>query len=82
MKLFLFISLPLYALDQWTKWWVLGHIPSDGPRVVVPGWFDLVYVTNNEDSPRHETEFDIAFFIINTIALIAGSWYLATRCLP
>jgi len=38
----------------------------------------LVYVTNNEDSPRHETEFDIAFFIINTFALIFGSWYLAS----
>ena len=36
----------------------------------------LVYITNNEDTPRHEMEFDIAFFIINTIALIVGGWYL------
>ena len=37
----------------------------------------LVYITNNEEYPRHETEFDIAFFIINTFALVLGSWYLA-----
>lgn len=36
----------------------------------------LVYVTNNEENPRHEMEFDVAFFIINTIALIVGTGYL------
>lgn len=35
------------------------------------------YVTNNETRPRHEEEFDIAFFIVNTIALIGGGIYLA-----
>jgi hypothetical protein len=33
----------------------------------------LYYITNNEDVPRHEAQFDIAFFIINTLALIGGS---------
>ena len=37
----------------------------------------LLYVTNNEETSQHETEFDIAFFVINTVALIAGSIYLA-----
>lgn len=37
----------------------------------------LLYITNNEKNSRHETEFDIAFFVINTTALILGSWYLA-----
>lgn len=32
----------------------------------------LLYVTNNEVVSRHEEEFDIAFFIINTIASIFG----------
>ncbi len=36
----------------------------------------LVYITNNEDNPRHEMEFDIAFFLINTFALVVGTWYL------
>ena len=34
-------------------------------------WF--LYVTNNEKVSRHEEEFDIAFFIINTAALIIGT---------
>jgi hypothetical protein len=36
----------------------------------------FIYITNNEENPRHEMEFDIAFFIINTIALCVGAWYL------
>lgn len=36
----------------------------------------LIYITNNEEDPRHEMEFDIAFFIINTVALVVGAWYL------
>lgn len=34
------------------------------------GW--LMYVTNNEETSRHEEWFDIGFFIINTLALIFG----------
>jgi len=33
----------------------------------------LLYMTNNEEVSRHEMGFDVAFFIINTIALIVGS---------
>lgn len=33
----------------------------------------LLYLTNNEENPRHEEEFDIAFFIINTITAIVGT---------
>jgi hypothetical protein len=33
-------------------------------------WF--LYITNNEEVSRHEEAFDIAFFIINTAALIFG----------
>ncbi len=36
-------------------------------------WF--LYVTNNLPSSRHEVEFDIAFFIVNTIAVMVGSLY-------
>ena len=37
----------------------------------------LLYVTNNEEVSRHEQGFDIAFFIINTIAVVVGSFLLA-----
>ena len=35
-------------------------------------WNWLLYLTNNEKSSRHEQEFDVAFLIINTIALFLG----------
>ncbi len=44
-------------------------------RMTVKRFF--MYVTNNEESSRHEEYFDIAFFLVNTIALVAGGIYLA-----
>ncbi|MFA5870661.1 MAG: hypothetical protein WC842_02120 [Candidatus Paceibacterota bacterium] len=35
-------------------------------------WNWLLYLTNNEQESRHEEGFDIAFLIINTIAVIFG----------
>jgi hypothetical protein len=32
----------------------------------------LLYITNNEETSRHEEFFDVIFFIINTIALVFG----------
>jgi len=47
MKFILLLSLPLYALDQLTKWLVLQHIGSEDIYPVVPNFFSLVNVTNN-----------------------------------
>ena len=44
IPLLLLVSLPLYVLDQATKWLVVHRI--DEAIAVVPGWFDLVSVTN------------------------------------
>ena len=46
MKFILFLTLPLYALDQLTKWLVLRSIPFDEFRVIIPEFFALVHVTN------------------------------------
>src|SRR5213595_450455 len=46
MRFILFLSLPLYALDQWTKQAVLRFISPDEPRIVIPDFFSLVNVTN------------------------------------
>ena len=35
----------------------------------------LLWVTNNEYNPRHEIEFDFAFFVVNTICLMLGTLY-------
>jgi hypothetical protein len=36
----------------------------------------LLYVTNNEETSRHEQQFDIVFFVINTVAVVGGSIYI------
>jgi signal peptidase II len=46
MRLLLLLSLPLYALDQLTKHWVLRSISPYDAHTVVPDFFNLVNVTN------------------------------------
>ena len=36
----------------------------------------LLYITNNEETSRHEEYFDIAFFIINSIVCVIGVFVL------
>ena len=50
-KLLLFLTLPLFILDQVTKQWTVSRFapPSDSEHEfirVIPGWFDLVRVHN------------------------------------
>jgi len=47
VKLFLFLTLPLYALDQITKNLVLRFIDPSDPHIIIPDFFTLVHVTNN-----------------------------------
>jgi signal peptidase II len=46
MRFVFFLSLPLYALDQLTKWLALAHLTTEEPRIIVPEFFALVFVTN------------------------------------
>lgn len=48
------------------------------PKAIQSTWLGAIYawlcmITNNEQSPKHETDFDIGFFIINTICLVVGT---------
>ena len=36
----------------------------------------LRYITNNEARSRHEVEFDMIFWVVETVALILGTWIL------
>src|SRR5881398_3670644 len=68
MKFILFLSLPLYALDQWTKQLVLRFVSSEGPgRIVIADFFSLVNVTNTGaafGSFRNNNTFFIAISLI------------------
>src|SRR3954447_17160937 len=47
MRYILFLSLPLYAFDQWTKYLVLQNVDPNGyPQRMIPNFFDVVNVTN------------------------------------
>ncbi len=47
MKLLLAIALPLFALDQLTKWWVVDHMVAyDDPRPVIENFFYLCHWQN------------------------------------
>ena len=47
MRYIFFLTLPLYAIDQWTKHLVLRYVDPNGyPQRVVPNFFDIVNVTN------------------------------------
>jgi len=52
-KYLLALTLPLYVLDQWTKWLIVSNFPDSvnepvAPRIieVIPGFFNLVRVHN------------------------------------
>ena len=46
MRLLLLLALPLYVLDQITKFLVLAYIPTHVTIEVIPGFFNLVQVHN------------------------------------
>ena|ERR1700731_1071678 len=46
MKYIFLLSLPLYALDQWTKHLVMRYVSINQGRSVIPDFFSLVNVTN------------------------------------
>jgi len=46
VRLLLLVTLPLFALDQVTKWATLTFIPLHREIPVVPGFFNLVHVLN------------------------------------
>jgi signal peptidase II len=70
MKYILFLSLPLYALDQITKWLVLRHIPLEGMRVIIPDFFALVHITNDGAAFGSFKNNNLFFIILSCVAFV------------
>jgi signal peptidase II len=70
MRYILFLSLPLYALDQFTKWLVLRHINPDEPRIVIPDLFTLVSVTNTGAAFGSFKNNNLFFIALSCVALL------------
>jgi signal peptidase II len=77
MKFILFLSLPLYAIDQFTKNLLLRFISPYDARVVVPDFFSLVNVTNTGAAFGSFKGNNAFFIVISIIALVAVTALLA-----
>ena len=78
MKIFLFLTLPLYALDQLTKYLVLQRI-QDRPHVVIPNFFELVHVTNTGAAFGNFQNHNGFFIALSCVALIIVTYLLLRR---
>ena len=70
MRFILFFSLPLYALDQWTKQLVLRFVSPEEPRVLVSDFFSLVNVTNTGAAFGSFRGNNTFFIAISSVALV------------
>ena len=68
MRLILFLSLPLYVLDQLTKQLVLRFISPFEARIIVPDFFSLVNVTNTGAAFGSFKGNNVFFILISIIA--------------
>jgi signal peptidase II len=74
-----FVTLPVLALDQWSKLYVRAHFSLYHSRPIVPGWLDLTYTLNPGAAfslfatmpPGFRSVFFIALSIVATVVLIA-----------
>jgi signal peptidase II len=77
VKFILFLSLPLYAVDQLTKQLVLRSISPFEAYIVVPDFFSLVNVTNTGAAFGSFRGNNTFFIIISMVALVVVATLLA-----
>jgi signal peptidase II len=75
MKLLLLVSLPLYLLDQVTKWLVLRFISTDEFVPVIPGFFYLVQVHNTGAAFGMLKDNNLFFMLLASAALILVAFF-------
>ena len=73
MKQLFAIALPIFALDQATKWWIIGR--SGGvigwQETIIPDFFDLCYLANTGAAFSSFGGRNNLFVVISFVALIA-----------
>ena len=83
MRFILLLSLPLYALDQITKWLVLRYIhPDDHPYPIIPDFFNLVNVTNDGAAFGSFKNNNTFFIVLSCVALFLVAALLLRRRSP
>lgn len=80
MKYILFFSLPLYALDQWTKHLVLRYVDPNGyPLRVIANFFDIVNVTNTGAAFGSFKGNNTFFILLSCLALLVVVFLLVRK---
>ncbi len=82
MKYIFFLSLPLYALDQLTKYLVLQNVDPKEPHAVVEGFFHLVNITNTGAAFGSFQNNNELFIGISCVALLVVLVLLLRRGSP
>lgn len=70
MKFILLLTLPLYLLDQVTKWLALRFILPEDPLIVIPEFFALVFVTNTGAAFGSFKNNNLFFVALSSAALL------------
>jgi signal peptidase II len=63
---YLFVSLGVIVLDQWTKWLVEIRLPHHEAQTLIPGFLNLSHVRNT----------GVAFGLFASQGMTGGSWLL------
>jgi signal peptidase II len=79
VRFIFFLSLPLFALDQWTKQLVLRFVSPEESRVVIRDFFSLVNVTNTGAAFGSFRNNNTLFIVISTAALLVVLTLLVRR---
>jgi signal peptidase II len=82
MKFIFFLSLPLYALDQWSKQMVLRLVHPDHPRPVISNFLDLVNITNTGAAFGSFKNNNTFFIALSCLALLFVVTLLVRRRQP
>jgi signal peptidase II len=82
MRFILFLSLPLYAVDQLTKHLVLRFISPYDARIVVPDFFSLVNDTNTGAAFGSFRGNNTFFIVISVVALVVVTALLIRHSQP
>ena len=72
------LSLPLYVIDQITKWWIVLHFERGEVRPQIEGFFNLVRVHNQGVAfgfGNGTMWAPITFFCVSSLALAGLIWY-------
>jgi signal peptidase II len=73
VRIFFYLTLPLYALDQVTKYLVLRFIDPYKPDPIVPDFFSLVNVTNTGAAFGKFQNNNGFFIALSCVALIVAA---------